>query len=133
MDYFCGCLFSTAFIIQFVVRETSQRVDSYSEEKKVANAYKNNEVLSPIVESPSEQKLQEKVTATKQNSEPVLSSQNNSNSNDSIQVLNEFDDWVASFIKTDRDITKKSLDYDPRKIFHFHQKGINLSRKCKSI
>ena len=130
---FGGCLFSIAFTIQFVLRETSQRVDSYSEEKTVAQAYKNNEVLSPIIGPSSEQKLQEKVTATKQNSEPVLSSQNNSNSNDSIQVVNEFDDWVASFIKIERDITKKSLDHDPRKIFHFHQKGISLSRKRAKV
>ena len=129
---FGGCLFLIALVIQFVLRETSQRVDSYSEEQRVANAYKNNDVLSPIVEPPREQKLQEKVTATKHNSEPDFS-QNNSNFNNSIQVLNEFDDWVAFFIKTERDITKKSLDYDPRKIFHFHQKGINLSRKRAKV
>ena len=49
---------STYYPICFT--ETSQRVDSYSEEKKVANSYKNNEVLSQIVEPPPEQKLQEK-------------------------------------------------------------------------
>ena len=123
---FSGCLFSITFITLFVVRETSQRIGSYSEEKRVARAYKNNEAFSPIVEPSSEQKLQEKVIVSKQDSEPVLTPENNLNSNDSIQVLNEFDDWVASFIKIERDITNKSLDQNLNETVNWFKDKKNL-------
>ena len=129
---FGGCMLSIATLIAFVWSETSQRIDFYLSQSEVVQTRLNN-VSTQKIESSAEQIPQKNEKVASLGVDPTLLSRKGSKPSDPEQVLNEFDNWIATFQKINCDITQNCLDHDPRKLHHFYQKGISLSRKRAKV
>jgi phage terminase Nu1 subunit (DNA packaging protein) len=125
-------MLSIATLIAFVWSETSQRIDFYLSQSEVVQTRLNN-VSTQKIESSAEQIPQKNENVASLGVDPTLLSRKGSKPSDPEQVLNEFDNWIATFQKINCDITQNCLDHDPRKLHHFYQKGISLSRKRAKV